>query len=314
MNDVALQTVAKIDLARAPKNDVSVDRSYAFFVEAEHTADGVVENVATIFLANRECPYRCLMCDLWRNTTDVSVPRGAIPRQIDYALDRLPPAQHVKLYNSGNFFDAKAIPRADFPPIARRVGSFKTVIVENHPNLCRGQCLDFRDLLPTKLEIAMGLETVHPKVLPALGKRMTLADFERATQFLTRHEIAVRAFILLPAPFLDDDEGTAWAIRSMEFAFAAGVNCCSLIPTRADSGVMRRLSDQGLLHPARLASLEVAQEAGLQLRRGRVFVDLWDVERLASCQQCGAWRIARLRNMNLTQKVPPAISCNCGAG
>ena len=35
-----------------------------------------------------------------------------------------------------------------------------------------------------RLEIAMGLETVHPEVLRRLNKRMTLDDFERATTFL----------------------------------------------------------------------------------------------------------------------------------
>jgi len=66
--------------------------------------------VATIFLTNRECPWRCVMCDLWKNTLIDSVPLGAIPSQIDYALARLPAARQIKLYNSGSFFDTQAIP------------------------------------------------------------------------------------------------------------------------------------------------------------------------------------------------------------
>ena len=84
-------------------------------------AAGCVEDVATLFLTNRECPFRCLMCDLWRNTTDTRVPPGAIPQQIDYALARLPAARHIKLYNSGNFFDHQAIPPEDYAAIAERV-------------------------------------------------------------------------------------------------------------------------------------------------------------------------------------------------
>src|SRR6185369_14169555 len=175
-------------------------RPYALFVEQERAATGAIEDVATIFLTNRECPYRCLMCDLWQNTTDETVPVGAIPEQIDFALSRIPPARHVKLYNSGNFFDAKAIPPTDHADIAARVRHFNTVIVENHPNLCDDACVRFRDLLGTRLEIALGLETVHPEVLPALNKQMTLADFERAARFLTWHDIAARAFILLKPP------------------------------------------------------------------------------------------------------------------
>src|SRR5690242_17068687 len=101
--------------ARGAKNRVDPLRPFAFMVEPEPDESGTVEDVATIFLTNRECPFRCLFCDLWKNTTDETVPIGAIPEQIDYALERLPPAAHVKLYNSGNFFDKRAIPPEDYP-------------------------------------------------------------------------------------------------------------------------------------------------------------------------------------------------------
>src|SRR5579862_2260859 len=74
---------------------------WAFFVEEEYSKEGVVLPVATVFLTNRECPWRCLMCDLWRNTLAEAVPIGAIPAQIDFALTRLPNARQIKLYNSG---------------------------------------------------------------------------------------------------------------------------------------------------------------------------------------------------------------------
>ena len=96
--------------SRPPKHPADPGRPYGFLVEPELAATGRVEEVATIFLTNQECPYRCLMCDLWRHTTDERLPPGAIPEQIDFALGRLPPARHVKLYNSGNFFDHQAIP------------------------------------------------------------------------------------------------------------------------------------------------------------------------------------------------------------
>jgi len=305
-------TTAEIVAARPSKNAVDPRRPYAFFVEPEATALGSIEDVATIFLTNRECPYRCLMCDLWKNTTDDAVPPGAIPEQIDYALARLPNATHVKLYNSGNFFDAKAIPPGDHAAIADRVRGFSTVIVENHPQLCTDACARFRDRLGMSLEVALGLETVHPRVLPALNKQMTLADFDRAVHLLLRDRIAVRAFILLRPPTLDEDEGVQWALRSIEHCFALGVGCCAVIPTRAGNGIMERLERDGLFAPPRLDSLERVLEAGLRLGRGRVLVDLWDVEKLASCPRCGPPRMERLRSMNLTQRVAPSIACDCG--
>src|SRR5688572_5975141 len=81
-------------------------RPYAWLVEEECAHNGEVVPVATVFLTNRECPWRCLMCDLWRNTLTETVPLGAIPAQIDFALSQLTPARQIKLYNSGSFFDA----------------------------------------------------------------------------------------------------------------------------------------------------------------------------------------------------------------
>jgi radical SAM enzyme (TIGR01210 family) len=304
---------AQIIAARPPKNAVDPWRPYDFLVESERSAAGVIEDVATIFLTNRECPFRCLMCDLWRNTTDAAVPLGAIPAQIDFALARLPAARSIKLYNSGNFFDAQAIPPADHGPIAERLRGFSTVIVENHPRLCREGCLEFKRRLAGEFEIALGLETAHPDVLAALNKQMTVDDFRRAAEFLTENGVHVRAFILLKPPLLDEEEAIVWAIRSLEVAFDAGARACSLIPTRGGNGVMEELFSEGLFSPCRLASLEQAMAAGLAMGRGRVFADLWDVARIARCPHCGPARIDRLEEMNLSQQLLPPIECESPA-
>jgi radical SAM enzyme (TIGR01210 family) len=246
-------------------------------------------------------------------TTDDPVPPGAIPTQIDRALARLPAAQQVKLYNSGNFFDPLAIPPEDYAAIAQRLRGFDNVIVENHPRMCTSDCLRFRDLLKTGLEVALGLETVHAEALAALNKRMTVGDFDRAARFLRDEGIAVRAFILLRLPLLSEEEGIHWALASVVHAFDAGADCCSIIPTRAGNGIMERLARDGLFAPPQLASLERVLEEGIALRRGRVFVDLWDAQRLAACSRCGPERIERLRQMNLCQQVLPQIDCDCEA-
>jgi radical SAM enzyme (TIGR01210 family) len=305
---------ARILAARPPKGLLDPARPHAFLVEPERTPSGAVEDTAVVFLTNRECPFRCLMCDLWKYTTDRRVPDGAVAGQVEYALARLPPARHIKLYNAGNFFDAQAVPTADWPCIAALVRPFDTVIIENHPRLVGPRCLAFRDLLRPALQIAMGLETVHPDVLPRLNKRMTLADFETATRFLTAHDIAVRAFILLRPPFLDEEEGVRWAKESIRFAFDVGVECCVVIPTRGGNGAMDELQRQGRFTPPRLESLEEVLEHGVGLRRGRVFADLWDVERFYPCPRCGPARAERLRTMNRTQEPVPAVVCPCEGG
>ena len=302
---------ADVTAARGPKAAVDPSRPYAFFVEPERTAAGRVEDVATIFLTNRECPFHCLMCDLWRHTTDASLAPGMIPAQIDHALERLPRARHVKLYNNGNFFDRKAVPPEDHAAIAARVRGFETVIVENHPKLTGDACLRFRDRLDGRLEVALGLETIHPEVLERLNKRMTLDDFRRAATFLRKNDIHVRTFILLRPPFLTEEEGVSWAVRSMAFAFDVGVQCCSVVPTRAGNGMMDRLRRDGWFTPPTLASVEAVMEAGLRMGRGRVFMDLWGIEAFFDCPGCGPARRDRLDRMNRTQALAPPVTCAC---
>ena len=303
---------------RPEKNRLDPWTPYAFMVEPERSSADSVDDVMTIFLTNRECPFRCTMCDLWRNTLDERVPEGAIPAQIDYALKRLPPAKHVKLYNAGNFFDPQAIPPEDHLEIATRLRRFETVIVENHPRLTDDRCVRFRDQLETNLEIAIGLETIHPAILPSLNKRMTIDDFDSAVQFLIGHQIDVRTFLLLKPPGLDEDAGIDWALRSLAHAVEVGVHCISLIPTRSGNGIMETLLASGVFSPPTIRSMERVLERGLEYvqrvsPRTRVFMDVWDVASFFDCSACGPARSERIQRMNLTQQVEPPIECdNCG--
>lgn len=330
---------------RPPRNAVDPRLPSGFFVEQERAESGEIVFVATIFLTNRECPWRCLMCDLWKNTLADSVPPGAIPAQIDYALAQcqapprpdsppagappgnpppadlpgaatrsVPPAasatvRHVKLYNAGSFFDPRAIPPEDHPAIAARVRGFERVIVECHPALVNERCLRFRELLAGPLEVAMGLETAHPVVLEKLNKQMTLELFQRAANFLRRHDIALRVFVLVKPPFLDEGEALQWAERSIDFAFDCGASVVSLIPTRLGNGALEALMAQGLFAPPRLATLEAAAAYGVALGRGRVFADLWDLGKFSDCPACFGARATRLQAMNLLQEAPPPVRC-----
>lgn len=307
MSNLPLLSDEGILARRPPRNVVTAERPYAHLVEPERAADGRVVDVATLFLTNRECPYRCLMCDLWKNTLTESVAPGQIPEQIRWALARLPAAQHLKLYNAGSFFDAKAIPPEDDAEVARLVSPFERVIVECHPKLVGRRCFAFREMLGSvELEVAMGLETVNPDVLKALNKGMTTDDFARAADALRRNGVAVRAFILVGLPFCTAAESHAWAMHSLRFAFEHGVECCCLIPTRGGNGTIEELTRRGVFAPPSLVALEQVMEYGLNLRRGRVFVDLWDIDKMTANEPNRDARVARLARMNLSQTVEAA--------
>ena len=299
--------------ARGPRNVLDPDRPYAFLAEDEPDATGSVISVATVFLTNRECPWRCAMCDLWRNTLAESTPPGAIPAQIEYALSQLPPARAIKLYNAGSFFDPRAIPPEDHLAIAESVRGFSRVIVECHPALIGDAVLRFRDLLSGRLEVAMGLETADPVALEKLNKRLTLDLFRAAGEILRRNSIDLRVFILVQPPFQRANESLHWAQRSLDFAFDCGATAATLIPTRGGNGAMEVLAASGDFTPPALSTLEMAVDYGVALRRGRAFADVWDLPRSFDCSSCREVRVARLRAVNLSQISAPRIACTtCG--
>lgn len=330
---------------RGARNQLDPFKPHAFFVEKERAESGELISVATIFLTNRECPWRCLMCDLWKNTLTETVPAGAILKQIDYALSRtdgfgflsrsdsrpakrvrrsggdVPPIKQIKLYNSGSFFDPRAIPPDEHEGIACRVAGFERVIVECHPALVGKSAIRFQELLraagddrqaaPARLEVAMGLETAHPEVLKKLNKRMTIEHFRRAANFLKKNDIALRVFVLVKPPFLSEEEALDWVNRSVDFAFDCGATAVSLIPTRFGNGALEVLAQQGGFSPPELATLEAALDHGVGLKRGRVFADVWDLEKFSGCGECFERRRARLQEMNLGQTLLPRVVCAC---
>ena len=299
--------------AQRPPRPAVLDpfKPHGFFLEKERAGSGQVASSATILLTNKECPWRCLMCDLWKNTTTQTVPSGAIPRQIDYALAQLRSRpEQIKLYNSGSFFDPAAIQPEEYPAIARTIAFAKHVVVESHPRLVGKKVLRFRDLLSGSLEVAMGLETVHPQVLPRLNKKFELAHFSQAAGFLRDNGISVRAFVLVKPPFMDEVEGWEWAVKSAVFALSCGATVVSLIPTRPGNGALERLMETGEFSPPRLATLEKALELVLEVRGdGRIFADTWDLEQFSRCPACFEKRQQRIHTMNLSQRIPPAIDC-----
>ena len=296
---------------RGEKSHADSYLPYGWFNEQELTLDGELKNVSAILLTNRECPYSCLMCDLWKHTLKETVPTGAIPAQIEFALEKLSPATHLKLFNSGSFFDPRAISVEDYQQIALLSSAYEQVLVESHTAFIGEECLEFNSLLQGQLQVAIGLETVHPEILPRLNKGMSLEDFKKSVGFLQANGIRSRAFILLRPPFLSEAEGLEWACRSIDFAFACGVDTCSVIPVRAGNGALDKLALEGYFQEPAIHSLERVIEYGIGLQKGLVFADLWDLERFSRCDSCFASRKERLNQINLTQAYMKPVECSC---
>ena len=243
---------------------------------------------------------------------DSATPIGAIPAQLELALAELgpvPEAATIKLYNASNFFDPRAVPRQDWQAIAARVQSFGRVTVECHPRLVDQSCVDFGRILDPGLEIAMGLETVHPGGLSRLNKHMSLEDFERASSLIAKNGMDLRVFVLVGAPFIPQSEALDWVEKTVEFAFDSGARLVSLIPVRGGNGELERLANEDLFRPPTLKLFEAAIDRAVGLKRGLVQADLWEIDQLASCTECAPSRVRRLETINRSGEVEDSVAC-----
>ena len=250
------------------------------------------------------------------------------PAQVANARQRLNRSHlsvsQIKLYNAGSFFDPHAVPVDDYDGVAIAVAGLSRVIVESHPALVGERTRLFlealyrhqaADVVPT-LEVAIGLETARPEALERLNKKMTTGDFLLAAGRLRSLGVALRVFLLVSPPFVPKDQQDDWLLRSIDLACDAGATAVSLIPTRPGNGALDALEEDGLFGRPSLTDLERSLSLALARMAGRetrVFADLWDLERFADCQLCLTARRARLRAMNIGQRLQPPVSCpRCG--
>ena len=306
---------------RTPKPAVDAYAAHGSLLEVERrphravggTAGGTIERALTVFLAGAECPFTCTFCDLWRWTTDGPTPAGALPRQLEAVLHSLdanaPRPDRLKLYNASNFFDRRAVPAADLPRLAELAAPFAGVTVESHASTIGPTTLEFARRLTGRLEVAVGLETIHPRAMAHLNKRLDLAALARATQWLADHGMDLRVFVLLGAPYVPSDESVEWTVRAVEHATRCGASVVSIIPVRGGNGEMERLEALGEFTPPTLSQLEDALDRCVELTSAVVTADLWDVERLLACNHCRRPRAERLARLNVTGRPEPRIVC-----
>jgi radical SAM enzyme (TIGR01210 family) len=270
----------------------------------------MIERGVTVFLAGAECPFTCSFCDLWRFTIDGPTPSGALPIQLGAALEALrrPLPDRLKLYNASNFFDRRAVPPEDVPALAELAEPFRSVTVESHASMIGAETLEFAALLSGRLEVAMGLETIHPEATTQLNKRLDLERFDRAAGFLAEHQIDLRVFVLLGVPYVRAEQAVEWTVKTVEYAAARGAGRVAIIPVRGGNGELERLQQRGEFTAPTLRQLEDAIHQSLA-SPAVVTTDLWDVERLPGCNACRGARVARLTRINVTGAAEPAVSC-----
>jgi hypothetical protein len=105
---------------------------------------------------------------------------------------------------------------------------------------------------------------------------------------------------------MSEEDGVAWACRSLDVAAGCGATASSVIPTRRGNPDLER-GHEPFAEPT-LRSLERVLEYGISRRQGRVFADLWDIDRFFRCA-CAPARAARLARINREQRWVDPVTC-----
>ena len=286
-------------------------QAHGSVLEAERRPDGRIEQALTLFAVGAECPFTCSFCDLWQWSIDGPTPAGALAAQVEQVLEPLGASypDRFKFYNASNFFDVRAVPSGDVARIAELTQSFSAVTVESHANTIGPPAVAFARRIAGRLEVAVGLETIHPVAMQHLNKRLELPRFDRAAGYLAEHGIDLRVFVLLGVPHIPASESNEWTVRTVAYAAERGASIVSIIPVRGGNGEMERLRTLGHFIPPTLTDLEAALDASPGTSATVVTADLWDADRLPACEACRPARVARLTQMNATGAPQPRVEC-----
>ncbi|HET7615214.1 MAG TPA: hypothetical protein VFK26_14945 [Gemmatimonadaceae bacterium] len=301
----------RIRALRPPRQQVDPYTALGSTVEQERRPDGTIEQTLTVFLAGAECPFTCSFCDLWRYTIDGPTPPGALAHQLRGVLEtvEIRKIDRLKLYNASNFFDPRAVPAQDVHEIAGLARGFRYVTVESHASTIGERALSFATEIGGHVEVALGLETIHPLASRQLNKKLDLTRFDRAADFLRDNAIDIRVFVLLGAPHVPRSESIDWTVRTVEHAAGSGAAVISVIPVRSGNGELERLQTLGQFFPPSLGDLEEVIARCAHIAPAVVTADLWDIERLAAAECCRSLRVERLRRWNLEGRLAPRVEC-----
>jgi hypothetical protein len=134
------------------------------------------------------------------------------------ALARRP---HIKLYNSGSFFDPRAIPW----PTIRRSRHCWTLRARHRREPSRADRRELSalpGLIAGRLEVAMGLETVHPTSSSPAQQAHDPRTIRRGGRAIESSAIDLRVFILVNRRFCPKPKPYTGPQRSLDFAFQCG--------------------------------------------------------------------------------------------
>jgi radical SAM enzyme (TIGR01210 family) len=153
---------------------------------------------------------------------------------------------HLKIYNSGSFFDQLDVPKnlrdqlirllQETPNVFKLSVESKSEYVLAHLDLIKeiGE-----QLAPKELEIGIGLESSNDAIIrDCHNKGTTLDGYNQSVRLLRPLGIGVKTYILIKPPFLTEAETISDAIETAIAAAKIGTDVISFSPCNVQSGTL----------------------------------------------------------------------------
>ncbi len=204
--------------------------------EKDYFREETVE-AGVIILPTRGCSWAhaggCSMCGYIYDSLDAS--QEAVLKNFREAFEKVKDVRYLKIFNSGSFFDEREISKETREEILAAVDSAESIErlqVESRPEfITEAALMHSVEVFSKELEVGIGLETSSDKIRQlSINKGFTLEDFKRAVNLCKKHDVKVKAYLLIKPPFLSEKLAIEDAVASAVEAFKLGADRISFNP------------------------------------------------------------------------------------
>jgi hypothetical protein len=208
-------------------------RKYVSTWTEQEVLDGEVVDAWVVILRTRGCYWArrsgCSMCG-YINDTFTDVREEDLMAQWRSALRIYGGQPVVKIYTSGNFFDASEVSLRARRRILEEIGQrCEKLVVENLPQMTKREWVEEGVSLVPRFEIAIGLETANDSVRDlCISKDFHFEWYERACRAAHEAGATVKTYLLMKPPFLTEaaavEDVVASAMKIRDLTDAISIN------------------------------------------------------------------------------------------
>ena len=287
----------------------------------------------SIVLSTIGCSYArgesggCTMCSYLLDGTETRPTDEQLVQQFTSVLNNLSGEGplSVKLYTSGSFLDEDEVSLKARNEILNQISQdtrINEVVIESRPEYVTDETMAvIRTILgDRRIEIGIGLESSNDRIRSiCVNKGFSLAEFKKALEIASKHDIGIRAYVLLKPPFLSESSALQDTLKTIQDCSSLGVTTVSLNPVNVQKNTLvESLWERGEYRPAWLWTLVEV------LRVGRAGLDD-DVNLVCdpvaggksrgvhNCRSCDKKIIQAIRNFSLSQDSScfDGLECEC---